>query len=589
MLHHLKLFNFMKKTSFIIFALNILIFILLNACRYQENKDTRPISPKAGGKLVIAEVIKPLSLFPQKLTRIEEALICNQIYEPLIRLNPKTLDLVPALADKWEVSKDGKHITFYLHKGAKFQDDPCFPGGKGREITSKDVQYTLELLCYDNPQNYHFNTICNNRIVGADRYNEAMQSSTNKNEKPEIKGFKIIDDYTFSIDLKYPNYHSFLQLLATPIAAIIPKEGYEKYGDKLNFGAGPYCIDKGLSNQDRLVMIKNPHYYAVDNQGNALPYIDTIVIKYFENNEDAINAFLNHSVDVISDVSNSAAKRVVENHINAFQKVPPDYIIDMTPQMFVQFIFINTHMKPFDNLKVRRAINYALDRAVIIEKAFNGQATPGIYGLTPPALKDYDVQQIKGYDFNLEKAKKLLAEAGYPNGKNFPTVTIYTNKGFSKTQIALNEIQRQLKEYLNINVVFESLPLEIKFALEQKNKGHFFRQGWVADFPSPETFLNIFYGKYITLDTSKVYFPNTQRYINPVYDEYFEKGRDAVNKDTANYYFMKAEQILMDDAPLVVMWYEASYRLINNKVKDLYLNPMRYYDIRMAYIDKEQK
>ncbi len=567
-------------------TISLILFFFLISCGKKIEKDTRPVSPKAGGKIILAEIAKPLSLFPQRITRIEEALICNQIHEPLIRLNAKTLDLIPALAEKWEVSPDGKHITFYLRKGVKFQDDPCFEGGKGREITTADVKYTLEKLCYERNDNFHFYTICGDRIVGAKEFNEAMQHYKEGDKKPEIKGLKIIDDYTFSIDLQYPNYQSFLQLLATPIAAILPKEGYEKYGDKLDFGAGPYRIDKSISNDQQLVLVKNPFYYAIDKEGNALPYIDTIVVRYFENTEDAIIAFLNHQVDVVNDVPNNAAKRVVEQHINSFQKVPPEYIIDMTSQMFVQFVFINTHMPPFDNIKVRRAINYALDRNKIIEKAFNGQALPGVYGITPPAFKDYDITKIKGYDLNIQEAQQLLAKAGYPNGHGFPSVTIYTNKGFSKTQAAINELQRQLKEHLNINVVFESLPLDIKFQLEQKNKGHFFRQGWVADFPSPENFLNIFYGKYITLDTNKVYFPNTQRYINPVFDEYFEKGRDAVNKDSSYHYFMKAEQLLMDDAPLIVLWYEASYRLYNNKIKEFYMNPMRYYDLRIAYKEK---
>jgi len=564
----------------------VLILFIIISCEKTEDKDNRPLSEKSGGKLIIAEIVKPLSLYPQKLTRIEEALICNQIYEPLIRLNAKTLKLIPAIAEKWEVSPDGKHITFYLRKGVKFHDDPCFKSGKGREITTADIKYTFEKLCVNNETNYHFYTICNDRIVGAKEYNEAMKSyKEGDNQRPEIKGLKIIDDYTFSIDLMYPNYDSFLQLLATPIAAIIPKEGYEQYKDKLDFGAGPYKIDKKSSNESQLVLIKNPHYYATDPDGYALPYIDTIIIKYFENTEDAVTAFLNHQVDVVNDIPNNAAKRVVENHIHSFQKVPPEYIIDVSSQMMVQYILINTHLYPFNNVKVRRAINYALDRNKIIERAFNGQALPGIHGITPPAFKNYDVNQIKGYDLDIQKAKELLAQAGYPNGKGFPTVTIYTTKGFSKTQIAINEIQRQLKENLNINVIFESLPLDIKFHLEQKNKGHFFRQGWVADFPSPENFLNLFYGKYITLDTSKVFFPNTQRYINPVYDEWFEKGRDAVNKDSAYKYFMKAEQILMDDAPLIVLWYEAFYRLYNNKIKDLHMNPMRYYDLRLAYIN----
>ncbi len=568
-------------------VLLLLGVVFLCACNTSKDNKTqsRKQSEKAGGAFVIAEISKPISLFPHKLTRIEEAFILEQIYEPLVRLNPKTLELMPGLAERWEVSKDGKVITFSLRKGAHFHDDECFSGGKGREITTADVLYTFEKLCYDNPENLHYFTVCDDRIVGAKEYNEAMQ----KGEKKEISGIKIIDDYTFSITLVYSNYQSFLEILATPISVIIPKEAYNKYKTASLVGSGPYIYNKALSKDDQVVLVKNQKYYGIDKDGNALPYIDTLRIKYCASSEDAVNAFLNHQADIVSEIPNNMAKQIVANHINSFEKNPPEYIIDASPQMATQYVLININKPPFDNKKVRQAINYAINRNKMIEKVCNGQAYPATHGITPPAFKDYDVSKIQGYDFDLKKAKTLFAEAGYPDGKGFPTISIYVNRGYSRAQAAITELQRQLQEYLNINATFESLPLAVKFELEQKNKGNFFRQAWIADFPNPESFLNIFYGKYVTLDTTKVYFPNTQRYKNPNFDKLFEKGRDAIVKDTSYKYFFMAEQALMDDAPFIPLWYEASYRLYNNRIKGLYLNPMRYFDLREVFIAKNSK
>jgi len=114
-------------------------------------------------------------------------------------------------------------------------------------------------------------------------------------------------------------------------------------------------------------------------------------------------------------------------------------------------------------------------------------------------------------------------------------------------------------------------------------KGDIFRDAWVADFASPETFLSLFFGENVTTDLNILSFPNTSRYQNPEYDFYFKKGRDSNLKDSSYFYFMKAEQILMNDAVIIPLWYEGSYRLLTNRVKGLHLNAMHYYDLTQTY------
>jgi peptide/nickel transport system substrate-binding protein len=129
-----------------------------------------------------------------------------------------------------------------------------------------------------------------------------------------------------------------------------------------------------------------------------------------------------------------------------------------------------------------------------------------------------------------------------------------------------------------VNVNFESLPNGDKFLLQTAGEGHMYRDGWVADYPSPESFLSVFYGAPVDKDTSKISYPNTIKFMNAEFDSWYEKGRDALNRDSAAVYFLKAEQVLVDQAPLIPLYYESNYRLISSRLKNFYTNPLRLFD-----------
>jgi peptide/nickel transport system substrate-binding protein len=275
---------------------------------------------------------------------------------------------------------------------------------------------------------------------------------------------------------------------------------------------------------------------------------------------------------------------VVEKNIKEFISHPPKSLLQREPEMLSQFYVFNTKQKPFDNVKVRQAINYAVDREKLVDNVLQGQAIgAAIHGITPNTFTGYDIKKINGYSLDIEKAKKLLSEAGFPNGKGFPEVRVLVNSGNSRNSSVAVELQKQLKQNLNINVNFESLPNIQKYELQMHGKGDVFRDAWVADFSSPESFLSLFVGDAVPADTSSSSYPNTSRYQNATYDLNFKKGRDSNNKDSSYAYFMKAEQTLMDDAVIIPLWYEGSYRLLTNKVKGLHLNAMRYYDLTKTY------
>jgi len=555
---------------------NISILLIASSFFLFSCKDngSGKLSDKNGGTFVMAENTQIGSIYPISITNQVEALVAGQIHESLVRLDSKTLEAIPGLAEKWEVSKDGRIITFYLIKGAHFQDDKCYKDGKGPEITSKDIKFSLEHLATKTDDNYQFNTILKDRLVGVNDFFDK--------KSPTISGIKIIDDYTFSLELVNPSL-SFMKLLANPSAAIVSETAIKAYGKNIKTGAGPFIYDAS-SSADKIVLVKNPNYFLKDSAGCGLPYLDSVVVNLMPSIEDGLSMFENEKIDLINTLPSLRVKDVVEKNIKEFISHPPKSLLQREPEMLSQFYVFNTKQKPFDNANVRQAINYAIDREKLVDNVLQGQAIgAAIHGITPNTFIGYDIKKINGYSLNIEKAKRLLSEAGYPDGKGFPEVRILVNSGNSRNSSVAVELQKQLKANLNINVNFESLPNVQKYELQMHGKSDIYRDAWVADFSSPESFLSLFVGDGVPADTSAPSFPNTSRYQNATYDLYFKKGRDSNIKDSSYAYFMQAEQVLMNDAVIIPLWYEGSYRLLTNKVKGLNLNAMRYYDLTKTY------
>lgn len=561
------------KISIVSIALSLLAFGCKNATETNERKQ----SEKNGGSFSMAETIEIGSIFPLSLTSQAEGVIASQIHEGLVKLNPKSLEAIPGITEKWEVSPDGKIYTFHLRKGVRFQDDKCYPNGKGPELTSYDVRFTLELISTKSDHNLQFESTLKDRVQGANEFH-------NKTAKL-ISGFKIIDDHTFTITLSRPSL-SFIKILANPTMAILNETAFKTYGKDLKTGLGAFMYAQN-STSDKFILIKNPNYYGTDSAGNALPYLDSVVFNILPSIEEGLSMFETGQIDLINTLPSLRVKDVVEKHLQEFTSRPPKSLLQREPEMVSQFYIFNTQQKPYDDVKVRQAINYAIDREKLVDNVLRGQAIgPAIYGITPNTFKDYDITQINGYTLDVDKAKQLLAEAGFPGGIGFPEVHVLINSGNSRNSSIAVEIQKQLKENLNLNVIFEALPNVQKYNLQMHGKSDVYRDGWVADYASPEAFLSLFVGDAVPPEKYAASFPNTARYQNPTYDEYFKKGRDFNSKDSSYYYFMKAEQLLINEAVVIPLWYEGSYRLMTNRVKGLTLNAMHYYDLTKVYKEK---
>ncbi|MBI3511036.1 MAG: peptide ABC transporter substrate-binding protein [Bacteroidetes bacterium] len=582
------------------FFLFLPLLFLLGSCG-NDTANSRPKEGKGGrtygGTLKFNETDKFQTLFPTQITDAISSHIATQIYEGLVKFDPRTLKIAPCIASTWEVDTSGTLYTFHLRKDVKFQDDPCFPDGKGRLVTADDVRYSFELLCKNDGNNANFISTFKGRVVGANNF-----YNSGANAKPgSLEGIKVVDPQTIQIRLEKPNI-SFLYILANTTASIVPKEAVEKYGDKMHVGTGAFIVSSIANDSSSVILVRNDNYYGKDSLGNILPFLDSIKISYIDNKKSELDLFQNNQLDFVWGLSAEAVKTFVPQVISEFEQKPPKFLLDHSSEFVTQMYEFNTTRPPFDNVKVRQAFSYAIDRDYIVEEILAGEAYgPGINGICPPALPGYKASEVIGYeqekesaeetkkqkDADREMARKLLADAGYPDGKNFPSVKLILNSGGSRNTLVAEEIQNEIREVLHVNIEIANVSFQQKLNDEKFARADIFRSAWVADFPSAESFLSLFYGADVPDSTSQPSFPNTSRYRNPEFDKLYDAGRTAKTIDEANKNFLAAEQLMMADAPVIILWYDENYRLTQYRVKNFYTNPMRYLDFSQVYLKEE--
>jgi oligopeptide transport system substrate-binding protein len=525
-------------------------------------------------KMPIGSYFTPIRVV--EVQKLETAQVYDQVFEGLVKYNPKTLEVEPALAKEWSVSPDGLTYTFKLAEEVYFHDNECFEGGKGRKMTPEDVVYTFKTIYTPGPENRAYYTFKNTIAGGDDFYN---------GKATEISGIKV-EGNSVAFQLVEPST-IFLQKMAAVFGVIVPKESVEA-AEFTPVGTGPFIYDKKNSTSEVVRLSKNPNYHGKDANGNPLPYLDSVVFKYYEHGEDPMELFWAGDMSYIPNVPVTKISEVLEEKIGDFESKPPKYILISEPQLSTTYLEFNMTNKTLKNKKVRKAINHAINRQKLVEKIMKNQAYEiGKFGMTPPLpkiFKDYDFEGIEdvSYQYNPELAKQLLAEAGYPDGKGFPTLSFQFRLGNDHYLVA-SEIQNQLRSVLNINIEIEAIEFNDLIENQGHGRADIFRTTWFGDYPSPETWLLNAYGKIVPSDRSLPSYVNSSRFQNAEFDKLFEEGVHASSVEESYKAFAAAEKVLMDEAPFIVLWYGEDMMLVQSNVRDLETNGMRYLDLRSVY------
>lgn len=564
----------------------VIAFSVLISCSGNKNSSEKRIAKgpvQYGGVFRMNEVENCRSLYPLNITETSSFRVASQVYEGLVKINQKDLSIIPSIAKQWEINDSATVFTFHLRKGVFFQDDSCFPEGKGREVTARDFKYCFEKLCQSDPSNQGF-WVFKDRVLGADEYYQA--SERGKVLSQGITGIKVINDTSLQISLKYP-FAGFLNILATPYCSVFPKEAVDKYGAEMRtkcVGTGPFYM-KEFKEGDAIVLSRNEKYWDKDQYGNSLPYLDAIQVSFIKEKKTELLEFKKGNMDMvyqlpfemISEVSGDLDQ--AKNEYNKFQ-------LQITPALAIQYYGFQHQSELFHNKELRLAINYAIDRQKIVDFTLQGEGIPATFGIVPPSFPGYNARAVKGFDFNPDLAKRYLAQAGYPNGKGLPKIILQLNSGGSRNTQLAEVVQKMLKENLNIELELNIMPLAQHLENLETGKALFWRTAWLADYPDPENFLNLLYGEHVPDKLSDKSYINSIRYKNPEFDAVFRKALRETDKEKRYELYRQADQIAMNDGAIVPLYYDENYRLLQPYVKNLEANAMEYRDFKAVYFER---
>lgn len=528
-----------------------------------------------GGTLSVSEDETYSSIFPLEVLDVTSSKVVSQIHDGLVEYDPRDYSIRSAVADDWSINDEKTEYTFHLRDNVRFHDDACFEGGVGRLLTAEDVQYTFELLCSKECE-YSYSSLVKPYLKGAEAFFNGKAD--------HIEGLEIVDDHTVKFTLTEPS-SSFIYILAMPNTSIIAKEAYEKYGKEMTVGCGPFMFTKPKDLTKEIFLVYNPKYYGKDENGNALPYLDSIHFVFVPSKLEQLEMFNDHKLSLIKGLPSAKIAQVVSENIENFKNNPPKTILDRQPDLRTEYYAFICNKPPFDDVKVRQAFNYAIDRNSLLNEVLNGQGTPGMYGITPkiPAFNTYDFGRISGYDYNPELARQLLAEAGYPNGEGFPEVTLEINLGGNVHKLVSTDLERQIRETLGITISIDQVSFKNKLENSKIGESEIYRSAWVADFPSAESFLSIFYGGEVPESASEPSYPNVMRYKNAKFDSLYDLGKVTVNDIERNNYLAEAEKIMMKDAPIMVLWYAENYTMYHSNLRGFYNNGMELADFSRVF------
>ncbi len=550
----------------------------------------------AGGVLRMNEVEDFRNLYPLDMTEIGSMHIGSQIYEGLVKLSQSDLSILPAIADTFYKNDDATVWTFPIRKGVRFHNDSCFEGDEGRELTAHDIKWAFDNVCTSSPHNQGYTITFKGRVVGADEY---YQSTRDKKPLPGgVSGIKVLDDYKIEITL-VKSFAGFLNILATQYCFIFPKEALEKYGeDGLRakaVGTGAFAL-KTVKEGEAVILERNPNYWGKDEHGNQLPYLDAVRFSFIKEKKQEFLEFRKGNLDLIFRIPNENIEDILGSLDKAKENRP--FEIQVTPAMNIFYYGFFNATKPFNDKRVRLAFNHAIDRNKIVDYTLKGEGIAAIHGIVPPAAsfesKGYNFKALKGYTYDPDLAKKLLAEAGYPEGKGFPAINLQINSGGGdRNGLTAQVVQSMLKENLNIEIGIETLPGTQHWDKLESGKALFWRAGWIADYPDPETFLTLLYSAHIPPNLTDRSYVNTTRFSNAKYDSLFVAALREVDDAKRAALYMQADQVGIDEAAIMPIFYDETYRLIQKNVMDFPINAMEYRDASRIYFvpekDKDKK
>ena len=477
----------------------------------------------------------PPTLDPHLTTDTTSSGVVVELFSGLVTMNTD-LQLVPDIAESWDIDDTGTVYTFNLRKNAKFHD--------GKPITAHDVKWSLERAVHPDTASPVADTYLND-IIGVEK---ALEGETT-----EIEGVRVIDDHTIEFRIDAPKAY-FLAKLTYPTAFVLDKENVEAGGRNWTEnpnGTGPFRL-KEYRIGERIILERNENFYRQP------AHVDSIsmnlaggqAMAMYENDEIDITGVGLFDLDRVLDPNEDLNKELII--------APPDFS--------VSYVGFNTSMPPFDDPKFRQALNHAVDKELIATEVLSELVEPA-YGILPPGFPGYN-ENLVGLEYDPEFARQLLAESKYADPDTRPRIEVTVPGTGGTIGLDLEVIIEMWRQELGVEVEIQQV--EWATYLEDLNQQRFQAYGglgWQADYPDPQDFLDILFHTESSI--------NHGAYSNPELDAVLEEARTEADLEKRVSLYHQAEKMIVDDAAWLPLWYAGErYVLIKPHVENYRVTPM---------------
>ena len=475
----------------------------------------------------------PITLDPAVAAETSSAMYIFQIFSGLVRLD-ENLKIAPDIAQTWDESADGKTFTFHLRQDVKFQD--------GRPVKASDFEYSWERALNPATNSLTAGTYLND-IVGA--------ADILSGKATQLSGVSVLDDYTIQVTIDAPKAY-FLEKMAYPTAFVVDKTNVQSGSNWWQHpnGTGPFKLQQWQ--QDQLVVLqRNDNYYGEKAK------LKQIVFKLYSGS--SLQLYQEGSIDVSSVSSDYMG--LVTDPGNAISQELKTY-----PELSLYYIGFDTSTPPFDDVKVRQAFSYAVDKDRLIKLSAQNVVTAA-YGILPPDMPGYDTT-LQGLRFDPEKAKELIAASKYGDVSKLPPIVLTTSGWGGDISGLLGGVIAEWKRNLGVEVTVRQLePEEFLYTLKQE-KNELYDEGWIADYPDPQDFLDVLFRTGAQ--------NNTGGYSNPQLDSLLDQAATEQNADARSAMYQNAEQMVVQDAAILPLFFGRNYILVKPYVKDYVLSPLGF-------------
>jgi len=484
----------------------------------------------------------------------------NQLFNGLTQLDDN-LHIIPCIAKSWEVSNDALDYTFFLRNDVYFHNNSLFKQEK-RKVVANDFVYS-------------FNRIVDEKISSSGAW---IFSNVARNIAGKYY-FEAINDSTLKIKLKKP-FPPFLGMMAMQYCSVVPHEIVDYYGKDFRqhpVGTGPFKF-KMWKEGVKLVFVRNENYFEYDEQKKRLPYLDAVAITFIIDKQTAFLEFVKGNIDFLSGIDASYKNELLTSNGHLNPKYTSRINMSRNPYLNTEYLgFLVDESLPLvtsgvlKDKRIRQAINYGFDRKKMMLYLRNNIGIPALSGFIPSGMPSYNADIVKGYNYNPDKARQLLAEAGYPNGIGLPPITLSTNASY----LDLCQYMQSELDGIGIKLKIDVSPPGTLREMIARSGVAFFRGSWIADYPDAENYLSLFYSKNFAPVG-----PNYTHFKNATFDNLYEKSQNELNDSVRFHLYRKMDSIVMDNAPVVALYYDEVLRFTPKNISGLGNNPLNLLTLK---------